>query len=156
MRQQRRNLAKSIGLATIGFGAICFWQIRADAKDQADFPEGFDAVQAAPDSHKIIFENSFVRVLGVPIPRVGKPEPMHHHRWPGVFLHWDTGGKTPHIRYHRPDGSVRDIPSKEAPVHPGVWVASWMNPEPMHWVETLDYGSGQEPPYIRVELKMAP
>lgn len=154
--RERGNLTKYAALATIGCAAICCWQLRAHAKDASDFPEGFDAVQAAPDSHKIIFENSLVRVLEVPIPMVGKPEPMHHHRWPGVFLHWDTGGKTPHIRYHRADGSVRDIPSNEAPLHPGVWVASWMDPEPLHWVETLDSGSGQGPPYIRVELKMAP
>jgi hypothetical protein len=104
----------------------------------------------------VLFENAVVRVLEVPIPQVGKPEPMHHHRWPSLFLHWDTGGKSPHIRYHRADGSVRDIPSSDSPLHPGRWVVSWMRPEPMHWVETLDYGAGQEPPYIRVEIKVAP
>jgi hypothetical protein len=77
---------------------------------KSGFPDGFDAVQAAPNSHKVIFENEFVRVLEVTVPPPGTMEPMHHHRWPSFFLDWDTGGGRPHIRYHRPDGSVRDSP----------------------------------------------
>lgn len=65
-------------------------------------------VQAAPNSHKVIFENGFVRVLEVIIPPPGATKPMHHHRWPSFFLNWDTGGKTPHVHYLRPDGSVRE------------------------------------------------
>jgi hypothetical protein len=161
MRSQVRGSARRKKL--LGFSIIacslslwCVWRVSSASLDKSQFPEGYDAVQAAPDSHKIIFENAIVRVLEVPIPPVGKPEPMHHHRWVSVMLHWDTGGKSPHIHYHRPDGSVRDIPSKEMPVHPGQWVAAWMSPEPMHSVETVDPGSGQEPPYIRVEIKIAP
>ena len=134
---------------------VQYWEVWAAWADESEFPDGYDAVQAAPKSHKVIFENSIVRVLQVTIPVVGKPEPMHHHRWPGFFLDWDSGGKTPHIRYHRADGSARDIPSNDVPVHAGQWVVSWMPPEPLHWVETVDYGSGQEPPYIRVEIKVA-
>ena len=37
----------------------------------------------------------------------GTKEPMHHHRWPSLFLYWDTGGRTGHIRYYTVDGSVR-------------------------------------------------
>jgi hypothetical protein len=144
------------GCLGLALSAACAWQVLAMSEGKSDFPDGYDAVQAAPESHKIIFENAMVRVLEVPIPPVGKPEPMHHHRWPGLMLHWDTGGKTPHIRYHRYDGSVRDIPSKDAPKHPGQWIATWMSPEPMHSVETLDYGDGQEPSYIRVEIKSIP
>jgi hypothetical protein len=144
-----------IGLFAAGLIGLFAWRVMASGSE-ADFPDGYDAVQAAPESHKVLFENALVRVLEVPIPPVGKPEPMHHHRWPGLFLHWDTGGRSPHIRYHRPDGSVRDIPSIDSPTHPGRWVVTWMNPEPMHWVETIDYGGGQEPPYIRVEIKFAP
>jgi hypothetical protein len=144
------------GVLALGLTIISTWRVPAMSADKAGFPVGYDAVQAAPDSHKVIFENAIVRVLEVPIPPVGKQEPMHHHRWPSLFLHWDTGGRSPHIRYHRPDGTVRDIPSKDAPVHPGHWVATWMNPEPMHSIETVDGGAGQEPPYIRVEIKILP
>lgn len=155
-RSHVKNKLIWIGLFAVGLIVIYAWRVVAASESKSDFPDGYDAVQAAPDSHKVLFENALVRVLEVPIPSVGKPEPMHHHHWPSFFLHWDTGGKSPHIRYHLPDGSVRDIPSKASPTHPGHWVVSWMNPEPMHWVETVDYGSGQEPPFVRVEIKIAP
>jgi hypothetical protein len=142
-------------LSSLAFG-LCAWRAATGSESSADFPDGYDAVQAKPGSHKVLFENAVVRVLEVPIPPVGKPEPMHHHRWPSLFLHWDTGGKGPHIRYHRADGSVREIPGSDVPPHPGRWVVTWMKPEPMHWVETLDSGAGQEPPYVRVEIKIAP
>lgn len=71
-----------------------------------------------------------------------------------LFLAWNTGGKSPHIRYHRPDGTVRDSPSHEDPVHVGHWTVHWMKPEPMHAIETVEkYDTGQEPPLLRVEIK---
>ncbi len=107
-------------------------------QDKSGFPDGFDAVQAAPNSHKVIFENEFVRVLEVTMPTPGNTEPMHHHRWPSFFLDWDTGGGSPHIRYHRPDGSVRDSPGTEEPAHSGTWSVHWMKPEPMHSIEVVE------------------
>lgn len=125
------------------------------AQDKAGFPDGYDAVQAAPDSHSVIFENSLVRVLIVTVPAPGKTEPMHHHRWPSFFLDWDTGGGTPHVRYHRPDGSVRDEPSVSRPAQQGRWNIQWMKPEPMHAIEVIDrpISAPGEPPLLRVEIK---
>jgi hypothetical protein len=122
-----------------------------------DFPQGYDAVKAAPDSHRVIFENAIVRVLEVTMPPRGKTEPMHHHHWPGFFLDWDTGGKSPHIRYHQPGDVVRDIPSTDTPAHPGHWSVHWMKPEPMHAIETVEnYYSPNDPPSVRVEIKVQP
>ena len=59
-----------------------------------------------------LFENAFIRVVHVTLPPAGSSEPMHTHRWPSIFLGYDTGGKTAHLRYHTPDGGVRDIPSE--------------------------------------------
>lgn len=125
---------------------------------KSDFPDGYDAVQAAPESHKVIFENDFVRVLEVTVPPAGKTVPMHHHRWPSFFLDWDTGGGSPHIRYRRGDGTVRDIPAKEAPVHAGVWRVGWMKPEPMHSIEVVSKMESatarpEDPPGLRIEIK---
>jgi|CZKD01.1.fsa_nt_gi hypothetical protein len=39
----------------------------AYGQDKSGFPDGYDAVQAAPISHKVIFENAFVRVLEVSV-----------------------------------------------------------------------------------------
>lgn len=146
-----------MALAVPALLALGAWQIRAAPQDGSGFPAGFDAVQVAPGSHKVIFENALVRVLEVTIPPSGKTEPMHHHRWPGFFLSWDTGGKTPHIRYHRPDGSVRDSPSVSEPVVAGHWSVRWMKPEPMHAIEAVDYTTPPgAPPLLRVEIKVSP
>jgi hypothetical protein len=40
--------------------------------------DALDPVKAAPDTHKVAFENAFVRVLEVRIP-AGKIEPRHRH-----------------------------------------------------------------------------
>jgi hypothetical protein len=136
------------------------WHFYVYGQNKSDFPEGYDAVQAAPDTHKVIFENSFVRVLEVTVPEKGGKVPMHHHRWPSFFLSWDTGGATPHIRYHRPDGSVRDTPSKDYPLHPGIWDVRWMNPEPMHEIEVVDKPKNDmpanSPTDLRIEIKCHP
>jgi hypothetical protein len=150
-RVNRFGICVGVGAAilAIGTGAVL-----ALSPDAAGFPEGYDAVQAAPNSHKVIFENTLVRVLEVTVPAAGETEPMHHHRWPSFFLGWDTGGKSPHIRYHTPDG-IRDSPSKDAPVHKGHWSVHWMKPEPLHAIETVEkYSTGEDPPLIRVEIKI--
>lgn len=128
-------------------------------QQKSSFPEGFDAVQAAPASHKVVFENRFIRVLQVTLPPAGSAEPMHHHHWPSLFLGYDTGGKSAHIRYHTPDGRVRDQLSTDEPVHPGVWTAQWMAPEPMHSIEVVENAApappGAPPGWLRVEIKCA-
>jgi hypothetical protein len=127
------------------------------AQDKSGFPDGFDAVQAAPNSHRVIFENAFVRVLEVTMPPPGKTEPMHHHQWPSLFLDWDTGGASPHVRYHRGDGTIVDQPSQPSPIHPGHWVVHWMKPEPMHGIETVELPSSpDERGIVRVEIKCSP
>jgi len=148
----RRQFPRTIGSALPIFAAT--GQISL-AQDKSGFPDGYDAVQAAPDSHKVIFENKLVRVLEVTVPPPGKTEPMHHHRWPGFFLDWDAGSKTPHVRYHRPDDTVREEPSVPRPVHPGKWRIQWMNPEPMHAIEVVDKPerTPSEPALLRVEIK---
>jgi hypothetical protein len=128
------------------------------AQDKADFPDGFDAVQAAPASHKVVFENEFIRVLQVTLPPAGSAEPMHYHRYPSLFLGYDTGGKTAHIRYHTPGDKVADHPATAGPVHPGNWRARWMKPEPMHSIEVVEDaqpGPGAPPGWLRVEVKCA-
>ena len=126
-------------------------------QDQSAFPDGYDAMQTAPKSHKVVFENRFVRVLEVTVPPAGETIPMHHHRWPSFFLSWDTGGRRPHIRYRRPDGSVRDNPSRVRPARTGSWSVQWMEPESMHAIEVVENPEGsaasKEPSDLRIEIK---
>jgi hypothetical protein len=151
----RRRTKAFGGFAALGFAALGAWQLDARASDSSAFPDGYDAVQAAPGSHKVIFENALVRVLEVTMPPNGQTEPMHHHRWPSFFIDWDTGGKSPHIRYHKPGGMVRDSPASEEPVHAGHWSVHWMKPESMHAIESVE--NNRQPgdlPLLRVEIKV--
>jgi hypothetical protein len=137
-------------------GAVRTQEVMADSNG---FPNGCDAVQAAPGSHKVIFENAFIRVLQVTLPPAGSSEPMHCHQWPGFFLGYETGGKTAHLRYHTADGKVRDQTSRTEPVHAGVWDSGgWMAPEPMHSIEVVENavpGPGRPPGWLRIEVKCA-
>ena len=57
----------------------------AAADDPTRWDPALDAVTAAPDQHRVIFENARLRVLEVTL-EPGDEEPVHHHRWPSVFV----------------------------------------------------------------------
>jgi hypothetical protein len=154
--RSRRGMAAGIAVGSF-LAALFALAAHVAGQDPAGFPEGFDAVQAAPNSHRVIFENAFVRVLEVTVPP-GTREPMHHHRWPSLFLNWDVGGRTAHQRYYRADGSVHDMPSRDRPPTEGHWHVTWMEPEPMHSIENAETPESaltlpKRPPTVRVELK---
>ncbi len=46
---------------------------------------GNDALAAAPQNHKLLFENDEVRVLEVTV-QPGVREPLHAHRYPSVLF----------------------------------------------------------------------
>lgn len=46
--------------------------------------QNYDAVTAAPTSHRVLLEDEKVRVLHVEI-APGATEPMHEHRWPSIM-----------------------------------------------------------------------
>ncbi len=149
----------SISILSVFF--LSAWHFGVIGQNKTDFPDGYDAMQAAPNSHKVIFENEFVRVLEVTVPPTDSTIPMHHHQWPSFFLSWDTGGKSPHIRYHRAGGSVTDQPGTEQPIHPGAWTVGWMKPEPLHAIEVVEnpksaLTSPQGPSDLRIEIKCHP
>jgi hypothetical protein len=53
-------------------------------QDIGDFPPGFDALQAAPGSHKLLFENSLVRVLEVDLPKPGEKGGLAENACTGI------------------------------------------------------------------------
>jgi hypothetical protein len=112
------------------------------ANDDWSWPSETDAVLAAPESHKVLFENKEVRVLEVIIPP-GEREPEHTHRMPSVMI----VDRPAMIRYY--EGSVLVFSSP-----PGVsareTIGEWMEPEGPHSVENVDTS-----PYhaFRIELK---
>jgi quercetin dioxygenase-like cupin family protein len=69
----RRSLALTAALTLVAATAFSWTQSAAQSRNDA-----LDPVRVAADTHKIAFENAFVRVLEVRIP-AGKTEPRHRH-----------------------------------------------------------------------------
>ncbi|MGH3760115.1 hypothetical protein [Actinophytocola sp.] len=102
-----------------------------------------DAVAAAPRSHRVVFENSHVRVLEVTLDP-GTHEPEHTHRWPSVMM---TDGRA-RIRYCVGDEVRFESPD---PLPPRAELTgSWCPPEGPHSVENIDTVPMHA---IRVEFK---
>jgi hypothetical protein len=105
--------------------------------------ESLDAMIAAPDHHRLVFENERMRVLDTLIPP-GETVPVHTHRWPAIYYHIVPG----HIIRRDPDGNVL-FDSREGELQP-VFSASWLEFLPPHSVENVS-------PYaihvVNVELK---
>lgn len=102
-----------------------------------------DAVVAAPNSHRVVFENEKVRVLEVSVPP-GVREPEHTHRWPSVMI-TDTRAR---IRYWIGDRLSFESPDPLPP--PGDLAGSWSGPEGPHSVENIDTFASHA---LRIEFK---
>jgi quercetin dioxygenase-like cupin family protein len=68
--------------------------------------DALDPVKVAPDTHKVAFENAFIRVLEVRVP-AGKTEPRHRHPH-GLsvyFTDWDAkvtvDGRPPNVNHRK-------------------------------------------------------
>ena len=108
------------------------------------WPAAQDAVQAAPENHRVIFENDKVRVLDVTLsPRTR--EPLHAHCSPSVLYITDAGK---YVDYDA-DGKVL-FDSRTMTTPPTLPMVIWKGPEAPHAVENLD---DQPVHLIRVELK---
>ena len=96
-----------------------------------EWPDSLDAIVAAPNSHRVVFENEEVRVLEVTV-APGVREPEHTHRWPSVMvtdqrarINYFAGEE---LMFTSPD----PLPKVELPS------ASWLEPEGPHSVENID------------------
>jgi len=49
-----------------------------------EWPENLDALKAAPENHKVVYEDDNVRVLAV-ILDAKKSEPIHTHKWKSIM-----------------------------------------------------------------------
>ena len=111
-----------------------------------------DAVIAAPKHHKVLFESERLRVLDVTL-EPNDEEPVHHHRWPSVFVFDEVQGP---VHDFAPDGTQlppnRDvIKAIEAWDGQGCLVVN-MAPQPAGRVLNA---SGKTLHGIRVEMKTA-
>jgi hypothetical protein len=69
--------------------------------DPSTWDQALDAVVAAPKHHRVLFENERLRVLEVTL-EPNDEEPVHHHRWPSVFVLDQVKGP---IHDFAPDGT---------------------------------------------------
>jgi predicted metal-dependent enzyme (double-stranded beta helix superfamily) len=99
-----------------------------------------DALVAAPENHKLLFENDEVRVLEVTVPP-GVREPLHAHRYPSVMYYVSAA----HMKEYSPGLAAVDHPRKED----GAVV--FLPIGPPHQMENLETSKPLRA--IRVELK---
>jgi predicted metal-dependent enzyme (double-stranded beta helix superfamily) len=95
------------------------------------WPDGLDALVAAPDHHKLLLENDRVRVLTTRI-APGHRTPVHTHRWPGVLyiLSWSN-----FMRYDDQGKVLVDSRRVDAFKHPPTVV--WSSPLPPHSLQNI-------------------
>lgn len=96
-----------------------------------EWPDSLDAVAAAPNSHRVVFENDLVRVLEVTV-EPGVREPEHTHRWPSVMVTHERA----RIRYFAGSELVFESPDPLPDVE--LPRSSWLEPEGPHSVENID------------------
>ena len=120
------------------------------ASDPSTWDPALDAVAAAPANHKVVFENDNLRVIEV-ILQPGEEEPLHHHRWPSVFVLDQVQGPIHDIA---PDGTQmpanRDVMRALAKWNGKGCLVVEMAPQPLGRVYN---GSPKTVHGIRVEMK---
>ena len=116
----------------------------APAPKTCPWSASLDAPTAAPENHKVVFENERVRVLDVTV-AVGGREKLHAHCWPSV-LYVMFRGK---LREWNADGKViREV--KETPPATAFPLTQWLEASPPHSIENLD---SRPIHLVRIELK---
>ncbi len=116
-------------------------------QDPADWPPHLDAVIAAPQNHRVLFEDEEVRVLEVTVDP-GEREALHHHRWPSIM-----------VVLARPNYVNRDAqgniipPAGGPPSSPVLPRALRLPPQPTHAIE-VDADAPHGFRGIRIEFKI--
>jgi hypothetical protein len=137
--------ALALVFVSVACGAAAVKRTSSAPSQQAcAWPESLDAPAAAPENHRILFENDRVRMLDVVVP-VGGREPVHAHCWPSV-LYVLFRGK---LRERDATGKViREV--AETPPPSAFPMTQWLPVSPPHSIENLD---SQPIHLLRIELK---
>jgi hypothetical protein len=109
------------------------------------WPDSLDALVAAGESHRLLFENDTVRVIETRI-APGQTTPVHTHRWPGVLY---IRGFSDFVRRDG-DGTVLVDTRTGGAALPEPGAAIWSAALPPH---TLENVGGTEIHVIGFELK---
>jgi len=76
-------------------------------------PASFDAVAAAPNSHRVLLEDEKIRVLRVEV-APGVTEPVHDHRWSSV-MYFEQPQPITYITYKLINGKPVETERFDAP-----------------------------------------
>jgi hypothetical protein len=98
------------------------------AQNACPWPDNLDAVKAAPENHKVIFENEHVRVTIAPRSK----EPIHAHCWPSTLYIQQAGDAIDR------DANGRILfDSRQLKVKPKAPFVEWTPQDPPHSIENL-------------------
>ena len=102
-----------------------------DGTDPATWDPALDGVLAAPENHKVLYEDEAIRVISVSI-APGAIEKPHHHCLPAVFV----VDRLVSVRdFNGATGEEIPLPiPKDAPLP----ITAKFLPQPLHYVENLD------------------
>ena len=116
----------------------------AGADETASWQPKQDAVKAAPENHRVVYEDAERRILEVTV-RPGEREPLHHHQWPSVMV---IDGYPSYVNYDAAGKEIR--PGVPRPENPQLPVVARLAPQRAHAVEN----TGKVPFHaIRIEFK---
>ena len=100
-------------------------------RTSTDWPPELDALEAAAEHHRLVFENDRVRVLETRIPP-GETTGVHTHRWPAVYLIESWAAFVRRDADGRVMVDTRDVPGMQDPSGP-----IWSEPLPPHTLENV-------------------
>jgi hypothetical protein len=108
------------------------------------WPEESDALIAAPQHHKLLFENDFVRVIDACIP-AGEMTAVHTHQWPAslYIISWSD-----FIRYDAEGNVILDSRKLDKTFMPST--AIWSEPLAPHALKNIGHNDLK---VICVEIK---
>src|SRR3954467_1566718 len=100
-------------------------------KETKNVPGELDALTAAPQHHKLLFENELVRVLDTKIPP-GEITNLHTHQYAAslYIVSWSD-----FIRYDASGNVVVD--SRTLPTVPAAGTSMWSGPLALHALENI-------------------
>lgn len=144
------RIAVVAGFALAACGAASAQGLSAELLcDPASSP--YDAVTAAPYTHRVQFEDEHVRVLEIVLPP-GAIEPVHVHALPSVIM-GETGGaggaKFLYKEYRFSNGKFVETKSNEVTPAPG-YRAVWTAAEGPHSITNI---GPVEVRFTRIEIK---
>jgi hypothetical protein len=111
----------------------------------------YDAVKAAPLSHRVVFEDSHVRVLEILLPPLTS-EPIHVHALPSVIMGetgGEGGGRFRYTEFRMDDGKF--VETRHNDIEPSAGYRSvWSGPEGPHAITNIGPVGVK---FTRIEIK---